>query len=89
MQATLSPSDVRQLFVEQFRQYGVAEAQAEAPAETILIRDGRYRGRSYRTEGLLAMWMIEIGLVQFYAEDGSMLATISLYDRPSSQRAAA
>jgi hypothetical protein len=89
MQASLSPSEVRQLVVEQFRQYGVDAERAEAPSETILIRDGRYRGRSYRADGLLAMWMIEIGLVQFYAEDGSMLATIRLFDRPSAQRAAA
>jgi hypothetical protein len=78
---------VRELVVEQFRRYGVE--QVRDPAETILIRDGRYRGRSYRADGFLAMWMIEVGLLQFYAADGEMLATIHLFDRPSTQRAAA
>jgi hypothetical protein len=35
------------------------------------------------------MWMVEIGLVQFYGADGEMLATIHLFDRPSERRAAA
>ena len=87
MQPTPSPTLVRELVVEQFRRYGVEEVRE--PAETILIRDGRYRGRSYRAEGFLAMWMIEVGLLQFYAADGEMLATIHLFDRPMSQRVAA
>lgn len=89
MQVAHSPADVRELVVAQFRRYGIEAEQADAPAETILIRDGKYRGRSYRSSGLLAMWMIEIGLVQFYAADGAMLTTISLYDKPSAQRVAA
>ncbi len=89
MQLAHSPADVRELVVAQFRQYGVTAERAEAPAETILIRDGRYRGRSYRAANLLAMWMVEIGLIQFYAEDGAMLATIHLNDRPTAARAAA
>lgn len=82
-----SPTEVRQLVLEQFGRLGLDANPA--PAETILIRDGRYRGRSYRAGGLLAMWMIEIGLVQFYGAEGEMLATIHLNDRPSERRAAA
>lgn len=82
-----SPSEVRQLVLEQFGRLGLDSHHA--PAETILIRDGRYRGRSYRAGGMLAMWMIEIGLVQFYGADGEMLATIHLNDRASERRAAA
>lgn len=89
MQLAHSPADVRELVVAQFQQFGVEAEQAEAPAETILIRDGKYRGRSYRSGGLLAMWLIEIGLVQFYSADGEMLSMISLNNRPSTQRAAA
>jgi len=87
MRPTPTPVEVRQLVLEQFHQLGLAADQS--PAETILIREGRYRGRSYRCEGMLAMWLIEIGLLQFYGADGEMLATIHLFDRPISQRAAA
>jgi hypothetical protein len=87
MHASPSPTLVRELVVEQFRRFGVAVSRD--PTETILIREGRYRGRSYRSEGLMAMWMIEIGLVQFYGAEGEMLATIHLFDRPVTQNAAA
>lgn len=88
MQPVHLPADVREMVVAQFQQFGVEPEQAQAPAETILIRDGKYRGRSYRSGGLLAMWLIEIGLVQFYSADGEMLSMISLHDKPT-QRAAA
>lgn len=83
-----TPSEVRQIVVEEFRRLGLA-AREETVGETILIRDGRYRGRSYRMSGLMAMWMIDFGLVQVYASDGRMLATISLQRRPDAQRLAA
>jgi hypothetical protein len=86
--AAPTPTEVRQLVVETFQRLGT-HIEAEAVSETILIRDGRYRGRSYRAAGMMAMWMIDIGLLQFYAADGAMLATISLFDRPISQRVAA
>lgn len=89
MLAAPTPVEVRNLVVELFQRYGVEAAREESLVETILVRDGRYRGRSYRAGGLMAMWMVEIGLVQCYAADGEMLATIHLFDRPVTQRAAA
>lgn len=85
MHSLHTPTSVRQLVVEHFAHFGAEAKEADACVETILIRDGKYRGRSYRTGGLLAMWMIEIGLVQFYAADGEMLATVSLNDRGAPQ----
>lgn len=83
-----TPSEVRQIVIEEFRRQGLA-AREETVGETVLIRDGRYRGRSYRMSGLMAMWMLDFGLVQFYGTHGQMLATISLRNRPDSQRIAA
>ncbi|MGA2622042.1 MAG: hypothetical protein ABSF26_31000 [Thermoguttaceae bacterium] len=47
--------------------------------ETILIDAGRCVARSYRTAGYWAMWLIPLGLVQFYNARGEMLATINLF----------
>ena len=46
--------------------------------ETILIDDGKYTARSYRVEGYMAMWLLEVGIVQFYDAEGNMLATVNL-----------
>jgi hypothetical protein len=35
------------------------------------------------------MWMIEIGLLQFYADDGQMLRTVNLFEELEPVRAAA
>ena len=82
MPSTVSTDEVRRLVVEQFTAYlgAVDEGQVE---ETILIRNGCYRGRSYRTADVMAMWFAEIGLVQFYSAEGQMLGTFSLDTRPA------
>ncbi len=48
--------------------------------ESILIDQGRYVARSYRTEGHLAMWLVAVGIVQFYDDRGRMLTTINLFE---------
>jgi hypothetical protein len=47
--------------------------------ETILIDGGKCAARSYRLDGLMAMWLIEVGILQFYDADGAMLRTINLF----------
>jgi hypothetical protein len=57
--------------------------------ETILIDEGRYVARSYRTPGYMAMWLVSVGIVQFYDDQGRMLVTINLFDALRPQRLAA
>jgi hypothetical protein len=45
--------------------------------------------RSYRTERMMAMWLLRAGIVQFYDELGAMLRTVNLLRGLRSQRAAA
>ncbi|MGC3966011.1 MAG: hypothetical protein QM775_01160 [Pirellulales bacterium] len=79
MLSTVTPTDVRQLVVEYLARLKF-DAPDSAVIETLLIRDGRYFGRSYRAAGILAMWMIDIGLVQFYSADGEMLGSLDLLE---------
>ena len=48
--------------------------------ETILIDQGRYVARSYRTQGYMAMWLVPVGIVQFYDDLGTMLTTVNLFE---------
>ena len=57
--------------------------------ESILIDEGRYVARSYRTPGYMAMWLVAAGILQFYDEEGRMLATIDLFASLRPQRMAA
>ena len=56
--------------------------------ENILIDQGQYVARSYHMEGYMAMWLVPVGLVQFYDDEGRMLATISLFESLRPQRMA-
>ena len=81
--------EVRQVVRQTFADIGIADDLVDDLNETILIDDGTYRGRSYQTEGYFAMWMIDAGLVQFYDDDGNMLATVNLFHESEPQRMAA
>lgn len=77
-----SPQEVRRIVQRVFAEYGLASDELENLTEMILVKEGRYRGRSYRGGELLAMWMVDVAIVQFYAADGAMLRTVSLLEDP-------
>ena len=89
MLSTVTPTQVRQLVTAYLGRRQI-EAPDSAIIETLLIRDGRYFGRSYRVAGVMAMWMIDIGLLQFYGADGDMLGSLSLLEpaAPETRKAA-
>jgi hypothetical protein len=78
---------VRELVLNTFRELGVDEGQLVAMTDTLLVREGRYYGRSFRTREHMAMWME--GLVQFYGADGEMLRTVLLNAQPQQRARAA
>jgi hypothetical protein len=77
---------VRDMVVRIFRDYGASDADIAGMQDTLLIRDGHYRGRSFRTPQLMAMWMES--LVQFYGPEGELLGTITLAGQTRRQKAA-
>jgi hypothetical protein len=72
------PLDVQRLVVQTFEELGAAMPSLFDLEETILIDDGKYTARSYRVEGYMAMWLLEVGIVQFYDAEGNMLATVNI-----------
>ena len=45
--------------------------------------------RCYRVAEMFAMWLIDVGVLQFYDADGEMLHTVNLFTELQPQRAAA
>ena len=83
------PHQVRELVADAFRQLTSPFLNPSDIDETILIDEGRYAGRSYRVEGYMAMWLVDIGIIQFYDTDGNMVHTINLFRELKPQRMAA
>lgn len=60
-----------------------------AITETLLVDEGRCAARSYAAGSLMAMWLLDVGVVQFYDAEGNMLRTVNLADESESERMAA
>ena len=83
------PYEVRELVVRTFQDFDVEIFSPLELDETILVDDGRYAARTYKVDGYMAMWLVEIGIVQFYDAEGKMLLTVNLLEELEPQRMAA
>ena len=83
------PYEVRELVLQTFQSFDVEIFSAAEFDETVLIDDGRYAARTYKVDGYMAMWLVEIGIVQFYDAEGNMLLTVNLLEELEPQRMAA
>jgi hypothetical protein len=72
-----------------FRQWGTVPSRLFEMQEKVRIDRHQVVARTYRVDRLMAMWLSEVGILQFYDADGHMLGTIHLPPGNLSQRAAA
>jgi hypothetical protein len=84
-----NPDQIRTIVFRTFLELDVDEERLSDLDERIMLDGGRYVARSYRVDEYLAMWMIDVGLVQFYDADGNMLRTVNLFEEIEPQRMAA
>ena len=73
------PHEVRRLVIQVFEELGASMPTLFDLEETILIDDGKCAARSYRVQDYMAMWLLEVGIVQFYDTEGNMLATVNIF----------
>ncbi|MCE5302974.1 MAG: hypothetical protein LLF97_07680 [Planctomycetaceae bacterium] len=83
------PQEVRELVLRTFQDFGAAIFCSSQVDETILIEEGRHSARSYRVDDFWAMWLVRVGVVQFYDAEGEMLRTINLLEDLEPQQMAA
>ena len=82
-------AEVRAIVRRIFTELGIDRLSLDDLSETILIDEGAIRARSYRIENLMAMWLMEIGIVQFYDDQGNMLRRANLLSEVEPRRVAA
>lgn len=83
------PEQIRNIVFRTFLELDIPEDCLNDLDERLLLDEGRYVARSYRVDDFLAMWMIDVGLVQFYDGNGTMLRTVNLFEEIEAQRMAA
>ena len=89
MRLHMNAADVRRLVAHYFLDIGAEQSDVDDVQENIRIDRGRCVARCYRVAEMFAMWMIDVGVLQFYDADGEMLATVNLFTELQPQRAAA
>ena len=85
MRLHMNAADVRRLVTHYF----LDRVDVDDVQENIRIDRGRCVARCYRVAEMFAMWMIDVGVLQFYDADGEMLHTVNLFTELQPQRAAA
>jgi len=89
MRLHMNAADVRGLVSRHFIKLGASVVDVDDLQENIRIDRGRCVARCYRVSEMFAMWMIDVGVLQFYDADGEMLHTVNLFTELQPQRAVA
>ncbi len=83
-------AEVRWIVDQTFQRYfRLTEDDLAELIETPMIDDGRCIARSYRVSTFLAMWLIDVGILQFYDQSGRMLRRANLFAEVEPRAAAA
>jgi hypothetical protein len=75
------PRQVRRIVVRAIAQLEAKIIGVSDLDEQILVDEGHV-ARSYKVGGYLAMWLVEVGVLQFYDAEGNMIKTINLLEQP-------
>lgn len=89
MRVTPPAGEIRQIVSQTMQTFGIKRSDLSTLKETVLLDGGHYRARTYRAGKYFAMWLVEIGLLQFYDPSGNMLRTVNLFEEISRDRVAA
>ncbi len=89
MYTPLSPTEMRRVVLDGFQQHYTQDLSGDDLEERVRIEEGKVVAYCYRTENLFAMWMVQVGLVQFYDDQGNLVQTLDLIAPVTPQRRAA
>lgn len=81
--------EVREIVCNGFLELGISEMTLRDLNETVRVDQGRLCARSYRIADLMAMWLIDIGIIQYYDSEGNMLRRTNLLMQSEPRRMAA
>ena len=85
-----TPQEVRWIVERSFQRYfGLSAHELEDMLETPMVDSGRCIAHSYRVSTFLAMWLKDVGILQFYDEQGRMLRRANLFAEIEPRAAAA
>lgn len=85
----ITPNEMRQVVLSGFQRHRRRRLESAELDERVRVEDGRVVAYCYRAGNLFAMWLVQVGLVQFYDGAGNMLQTVDLISPAATDRRAA
>lgn len=83
-------NEVRWIVERSFQRYfNISDEELLDIIETPMVDNGRCMARCYRVSNLLAMWLKDVGILQFYDDEGRMLRRANLFAEIEPKAAAA
>jgi hypothetical protein len=79
MNASELAAKVERIVQQTFQELATTDVVDDV-CETILVRDGKQFARSYRLDDLIAMWIIEDGVIRFYDATMNECHIVNLFD---------
>ena len=89
MFTSVTPSEMRRIVLRGFAEHHPRSISNEELQEHVRVEDGKIVAYCYEAANLFAMWMVQVGLVQFYDDRGTMLQTLDLKSTTAERRQAA
>lgn len=89
MQISPDAAEVRDIVRQMLIGLGVDRETLNDLSETLLVDDGKCCARTYRADRFMAMWLIDVGIVQMYDDDGNMVGRANLLTEIEPRRMAA
>ena len=83
------PYEIRQIVFRNLCELGAIVDSMHEVLETVLVEAGTCIARTYRADGLKAVWLLEEGIVQFTDTHGHVLRVVNLYEEMAPVRMAA
>ena len=89
MRVSPNVHQVRNMVCQILTDLGVEKQEISNLTETVRVEDGRCLARSYRADRFLAMWLVDVGILQFYDDEGNMVRRANLFAEIEPRRMAA
>ena len=79
---------IRQVVIETLVRLGSASPDSSCLLEKPLRYDPEHFGCRFQYRGIRAVWFADAEAVDFFADDGQLLATVAVPTRPAERQAA-
>jgi hypothetical protein len=78
MEPTAQLEILREIVLRTLAELGIPDADWSLVSQTSLLRDAEHPGRRFQFDGIRAIWFSDRSEIDFFAEDGRLLTSVTV-----------